>query len=570
MKGLQGAAKATSASFKAAGAAIATVGTAAIAVASKVGKEVVRLYGELEQNLGGSEAVFGKYAESIQKTGEDAYKALGVSQSEYLATANKMGALFQGSGIDQQKSLDLTTKAMQRAADMASVMGIDMQVALDSVAGAAKGNFTMMDNLGVSMNATSIQAYALSKGLDFTWKTATQAEKAEIAMQMFFEKTRQYAGNFEREATQTVTGSIGLLKASISSFTAGLGNAEADMKNLTNNVVDAFGIVAENITPIIENAAAALPEVMDALIKSISDLLPTLATTASDLALTLIDGVVDNLPAMTDAANQLISTLGNGIIDNGDKIITAITDTVTTLAETFLTPENIEKVIGAAFDIIETLTTTLVTEENIELLTRATVALMLSLGKGFADNIELIIDSIMLMITTIVEVLTEDDNITRLINASAEIVIAIGGGLIGAIPELLKAAWELIKALVSALLNYDWSSIGKKIIAKVKEKWFGDEEPEREPNGGLTPDGSHANGLAYVPYNGYLAELHEGERVLTRTEAQTYSEGGAMSAAEARAIRDEIRALRSDIAGGINANINNTRDFKRTVNSYVG
>jgi hypothetical protein len=47
---------------------------------------------------------------------------MGTSQSEYLATANKMGALFQGSGVDQQRSLELTTQAMQRAADMASVM----------------------------------------------------------------------------------------------------------------------------------------------------------------------------------------------------------------------------------------------------------------------------------------------------------------------------------------------------------------------------------------------------------------------------------------------------------------
>jgi hypothetical protein len=127
------------------------------------GKEVVSSYGELEQNLGGSEAVFGEYASKIQKRGEDAYKNLGVSQSDYLATANKMGALFQGSGIEQQKSLELTSQAMQRASDMASVMGIDMQVALDSVSGAAKGNFTMMDNLGVSMNATTIEAYADTK-----------------------------------------------------------------------------------------------------------------------------------------------------------------------------------------------------------------------------------------------------------------------------------------------------------------------------------------------------------------------------------------------------------------------
>ena len=83
--------------LKGVGAAMATVATAAAAAAFKLGKEVVEQFGELEQNLGGSEAVFGEYASNIQKIGEEAYKNLGLSQSDYLATANKMGALFQGS-----------------------------------------------------------------------------------------------------------------------------------------------------------------------------------------------------------------------------------------------------------------------------------------------------------------------------------------------------------------------------------------------------------------------------------------------------------------------------------------
>ena len=36
-------------------------------------------------------------------------------------------------------------------------------------------------------------------------------------------------------------------------------------------------------------------------------------------------------------------------------------------------------------------------------------------------------------------------------------------------------------------------------------------------------DGSHAAGLYRVPYDGYVAELHEGERVLTQGEAAAYS-----------------------------------------------
>ncbi len=114
----------------------------ATALATTLGTVVVKSFGDLEQSIGGSEAVFGQYAASIQKAGEEAYKNLGLSQNEYLETANKMGALFQGSGIEQRKSLELTEKAMQRAADVASVMGIDMQQAMDSIAGAAKGNFT--------------------------------------------------------------------------------------------------------------------------------------------------------------------------------------------------------------------------------------------------------------------------------------------------------------------------------------------------------------------------------------------------------------------------------------------
>lgn len=41
-------------------------------------------------------------------------------------------------------------------------------------------------------------------------------------------------------------------------------------------------------------------------------------------------------------------------------------------------------------------------------------------------------------------------------------------------------------------------------------------------------DGSHKTGLNYVPYDGYIAELHKGERVLTADENQSFA-GGILS-----------------------------------------
>ena len=220
---------------------------------------VVKGYASLEQNLGGTEAVFGQFAKSVQNDAKGAYQTMGLSASNYMATANKMGSLFQGSGIDQQKSFDMTSKAMERAADVASVMGVDMNTAMESVAGAAKGNFAMMDNLGVSMNATTLEAYALEKGLNFKWDTASNAEKAELAMQMFMDRTQQYDGNFLKESEKTVAGSLDAMKGAFSNFVAGLGNPEADVAELMTNLKTTIVNFSKNIKGVIKTIWDNLP-----------------------------------------------------------------------------------------------------------------------------------------------------------------------------------------------------------------------------------------------------------------------------------------------------------------------
>ena len=63
-------------------------------------------------------------------------------------------------------------------------------------------------------------------------------------------------------------------------------------------------------------------------------------------------------------------------------------------------------------------------------------------------------------------------------------------------------------------------------------------------------DGSHADGLAYVPRDNYIAQLHLGERVLTAEEnrayAPTWSSYGRGGGVEALA--SEVKALRVEVA----------------------
>lgn len=282
---------------------------AALTVATTLGTQVVKAYGALEQAVGGAAAVFGDYADQIVQTSKTASKTLGTSQAEYLAVANKMGALFQGSGLSVERSMELTTLAIERAADAASVMGIDVSSALESVTGAAKGNYTMMDNLGVAMNATTLEAYRLELGMDKAFSQMTNAEKAELSMRYFFERTTKYAGNFRREAAETIEGSLGSLSASFKSFVAGLGDSESDVAQLTEDVADSFVNVYNNVAPVIKRAATSIPNVVDTLKLKSGELdksLGGMLTTMKNVALVgggLVAGV-KTLSGLTSLAKQ--------------------------------------------------------------------------------------------------------------------------------------------------------------------------------------------------------------------------------------------------------------------------
>lgn len=74
-----------------------------------------------------------------------------------------------------------------------------------------------------------------------------------------------------------------------------------------------------------------------------------------------------------------------------------------------------------------------------------------------------------------------------------------------------------------------------------------------------TIDGSHANGLANVPFDGYIGELHKGERVLTAEENKNYSRGYTPESAPARSSRSSNINF---TAPSINININGNADEK--------
>lgn len=108
-------------------------------------------------------------------------------------------------------------------------------------------------------------------------------------------------------------------------------------------------------------------------------------------------------------------------------------------------------------------------------------------------------------------------------------VFEIGSQLYNAGKDIFQSLWDGIKSIGDSILGWVSDFVGKigsfvsGIIDGFKDIVSGANDAK---SAAKSVDGKHANGLDYVPYNGYVAELHEGERVLTKQQNREYNEGG--------------------------------------------
>lgn len=105
-------------------------------------------------------------------------------------------------------------------------------------------------------------------------------------------------------------------------------------------------------------------------------------------------------------------------------------------------------------------------------------------------------------------------------------VVELGSKLYTAGKNAFNELWKGIKSIGSSILGWVSEFAGKiaGFVGKIV-KGFNDvvSGANNARSAARSVDGSHANGLNYVPYDGYIAELHKGERVLTAEENRDYN-----------------------------------------------
>lgn len=327
-----------------------------------------------------------------------------------------------------------------------------------------------MDNLGVAMNATTIEAYALSKGIDTAYVNMDNATKVGLAMEMFLEKTAYAADNYAKE-NKTFAGSFNTLKAATSNFLSGAGGIE----DVADALVGFGGILVESIGNMAPTIVEGLVQLTETLLPQIPILIESLLPTVLDGAIALINGLIaifpallnliqSNLPTIINGGLLIIQTLLNAILSMLPQIlemgITILTELISGISQSL--PELIPVIIETIMLMFETII------DNIDTIIEAGIEILLALVEGIMNSLPKLIQKIPEIITKIVSTLTKPEMLTKMIGAALQLMLALAGGLIKAIPDMVAMIPQIIRNLFDSIKetikNTDWLELGKNVL----------------------------------------------------------------------------------------------------------
>lgn len=492
--------------FAAKGVAVAAGAIATLSTAA------VKTYADYEQLVGGVETLFGaggkslveyvndvgKYSPEITKQyndlmaaqnkvmadADEAYKTAGLSANDYMETVTGFAAALNSSlGGNTQKAAEYANMAVVDMADNANKMGTSMESIQNAYQGFAKQNYTMLDNLKLGYGGTkSEMERLLADASELAGKKFDISSYADVVEAIHtIQDEMGITGTTAKEAETTISGSVNSMKAAWQNWLTGLGNGDADIGKLTENLVESAQTVVSNVMPVVGQVLTSLesvvteqaPGIIETGLSYILDAAPQLLAMGGQLISALVSGLLTNLPQIMDAGTQLITMLCSGIQNSASQLPGIITQIITSMVS-FLVA-NAPQILTAG------------------------VTLILALIQGIVESIPAIVQAIPQLIDGIVNAFS---------NASGQI-LSIGSQIVDDIIDGISSAWGELVSWFNGL----WDSL------------FGG----RSVNVGVTTSGGggggRAIGMDYVPYNGMPAVLHRGEAILTSYEADQWRRG---------------------------------------------
>lgn len=483
---------------------------------------------------------------------------------------------LQSYGIEGDRVLKTTNRTyLEMIGDMASGMGKSFDQAIEAIADARTGELERLKEFGITKNM--IAEFGKSKGLEI-FNNKGQINDLELFNKTLFEMMdSRFGGAMEKQA-KTFKGGLSTISGATKSALATLAgvNEFGDIVEnspfqilrdrviipLANTLVKfqedgTFTRWAENLSSIFGELISWGEKIINFIVKWKEILIPLASAIAGlfviNKVIVLIGALKTALAALSFNPIMLaigaVIAIGVLLYRNWDLVkekLISLWDKIKGFVKVFLFFSGIGLIIKLGQLLIE----------NWEKI-KAKLSSLWDKIKAFAKALWDIGKKIFMWLSPIGLIITVGKLIIEnwdLIKAKfAELgsylynkIIDIGNFFIGLkdkvvdvffnLIDKLKEVWETMKSTAASafdfILDYVakiWESIkgffsglGEKIKSLPGISWFFSDSEKKNTNSPMI-DGTHKTGLDYVPFDGYIAELHRGERVLTAEENNAYS-----------------------------------------------
>ena len=514
--------------------------------------KIVKSYADLEQSLGGVETLFkdngtsaiqlakkynitAKEAQNMYDTMEEkgasvianankAFKTAGVSANSYMQQVTSFSAtLLQGLGGDTEKAAQYADKALVQMADNANKMGTDMRSIQDAYQGFAKDNFTLLDNLKLGYGGTAGEMARLvnESGVLNGAFEATAENVKDIPFHTLIEAigiTQDklgITGTTAKEASETVAGSFQAMKASFENLVAGLGNGEADIEGLMENLKDTILTFKDNVVRVLLTIWDNLPlepwQKWVGLIATVSGpALIAIGTVASSIskiigAFKLLAPIVTKFSSLftfAEGGSGILGTIASafGAISAPVlAVIAVITSLIAILVGVYNTSEDFRNKVNSAFEAVKSTVTSAIQEvvnfvqdiwgtffswwdENHELIeqTATTVwnaikSVVETVTNFLAPFIEATWNNIVSVVSVAWDILkvvieTALNIILGIIKVVMQLINGDWSGAWETIKEIANTLWEGIKSIVQIAIDAVFALIQNTLIS-IQETW---------------------------------------------------------------------------------------------------
>lgn len=340
---------------KAGVAAVSAVGTATVAI----GKTALDAYSNYEQLVGGIDTLFKASSGKMQQYAANAYQTAGVSANRYMEISTSFAAaLISSLGGNTEAAADMANTAITDMSDNANKMGTSLETVQEAYMSLSRGNYEMLDSLKLGYGGTKSELERLLS--DAEKFSAAQGKVRDFSVDSYSDIVEAIhivqdemgiTGTTAEEAATTIEGSVNMAKAAWDNWLAGLGNEDADMEGLTDQLVQSVVIAGENIIPRVgqimttlgQTVADYAPGVGLYLCNALINVLPEAVQGPMRDAFAGVDKVVgklesvfnDNLKPAADAADSVFSAISSGVKTFGDAVNDLVLPAIDQLSPAF-------------------------------------------------------------------------------------------------------------------------------------------------------------------------------------------------------------------------------------------